>query len=338
MFEILERIFSEPKMEDLERLKSLISMRTSDLQDSLTHAGHSYAMAEAASVFSRAHEASNSWDGVPQVGFMQELAMKESADLEEVADKLRGIARHILDASLLRCHIVAQEQTLPAAQQKLEQFLNQINNTGSTPSQYLDSGFKAPSEQRKKFVPLPATVNFVVKSLPSVSYTHPDSPKLKVLSSLLGSNYLHTEIREKGGAYGGGASSGGDGVFTFYSYRDPNLLETLNVYEGSVAWLEGTQSSSNAERLLEEAKMKIFSSLDHPVAPSGKGTSLFAKGVTHEMKQRYRDGIFATSWKDLKEVAHTYLLQPQHHSSIAVLGNEKENPFGDNPPEEEEHQ
>jgi len=245
---------------------------------------------------------------------------------------------------------------MPAAQKRLETFLNQINSTASPPARYLvniptspcfffffffflhgtknqDSGFKAPSEKRTRFVPLPASVNYVVKSLPSVAYTHADSPKLKVLSSLLSSCYLHTEIREKGGAYGGGATSGGDGTFAFYSYRDPNLLETLKVYEGSVGWVANQRSSPDADRLLEEAKVKIFSGLDQPVSPSGKGSGLFAKGITYEMKQRFRDGVFATSWANLRDVAHRYLEQPESHTSVAILGNEKEDPFGENKPE-----
>ena len=63
--------------------------------------------------------------------------MKESSELGEVVEKLKAIAQHVLDASLLRCHVVSEEKTLPSAKKKLENFLNQIKNSGSSPTQYL---------------------------------------------------------------------------------------------------------------------------------------------------------------------------------------------------------
>ena len=57
----------------------------------------------------------------------------------------------------------------------------------------------------------------------------------RVLAALLSAKYLHQEIREKGGAYGGGAVAGG-GTFTYYSYRDPKNLETFSVYRNAAEW------------------------------------------------------------------------------------------------------
>ncbi len=56
-----------------------------------------------------------------------------------------------------------------------------------------------------------------------------------MLAALLSAKYLHQEIREKGGAYGGGAVAGG-GTFTYYSYRDPKNLETFSVYRNAAEW------------------------------------------------------------------------------------------------------
>lgn len=69
-------------------------------------------------------------------------------------------------------------------------------------------------------------VNYCIQSVEMPHYTHPDTPALNVLGTLfiyfwdviqvinnkyfsisaelIGSSYLHTEIREKGGAYGSG--------------------------------------------------------------------------------------------------------------------------------------
>merc|ERR1712106_810147 len=81
----------------------------------------------------------------------------------------------------------------------------------------------------------PFPINFTSLAVPTVPFANVDNASLKVLAALLSSKYLHPEIREKGGAYGGGATAGG-GTFTYYSYRDPKNLETFSVYRKSGEW------------------------------------------------------------------------------------------------------
>ena len=84
----------------------------------------------------------------------------------------------------------------------------------------------------KSFVATPFPVHFCSKAVATVPYQHPDSAALRILAKLLSSKYLHSQIREKGGAYGGGAASNpSSGVFSFYSYRDPNCQQTLDAFD-----------------------------------------------------------------------------------------------------------
>jgi Zn-dependent M16 (insulinase) family peptidase len=91
---------------------------------------------------------------------------------------------------------------------------------------------KAPSNT---FVELPVAVNFAARAVPTVAYTHEDSAALTVLSQVMSSKFLHREIREKGGAYGGGAGHS-NGMFTYYSYRDPNTAATLDAFDNAADW------------------------------------------------------------------------------------------------------
>ena len=75
-------------------------------------------------------------------------------------------------------------------------------------------------------------VNFVAAAFPAVRMNHADAAALAVIAKLLRSLYLHREIREKGGAYGGFALyNAEDGVFCLASYRDPHVAATLDVFE-----------------------------------------------------------------------------------------------------------
>ena len=75
-------------------------------------------------------------------------------------------------------------------------------------------------EAVREFVPLHMPVNFAARAVRAVPMVHPDAPALQVAARLLTNGYLHREIREKGGAYGGGAFyDAAEGFFGFYSYR-----------------------------------------------------------------------------------------------------------------------
>lgn len=117
----------------------------------------------------------------------------------------------------------------------------------------------------------------------TVPYTHSDGPALQLLSQLLTHKHLHHEIREKGGAYGGGAfHQGNGGVFVYFSYRDPNVPNSLKVMETAGKWAaenEWTESD------LEEAKLAVFQAVDAPASVNEEGMVRFQHNITDEMRQ-----------------------------------------------------
>ena len=128
---------------------------------------------------------------------------------------------------------------------------------------------------------------------------------------------LHPEIREKGGAYGGGATQG-DGAFKFFSYRDPNFLDTLGVYNRSLEWvLEGKLS----EQDLVEAKLAVFQQIDAPVSTGRKGADFFRSGITDEMRQVRRERFLDATREQLIAACSRHL-SGDVLDSIAVLGPE----------------
>ncbi len=108
----------------------------------------------------------------------------------------------------------------------------------------------------------------------------------QLLSRLLSQEIIHKEVREKGGAYSGGTVSFG-GAFMFYSYRDPNLFETLDFFETLLKRFKSEISLENPSRILNEAKLGLFSDIDSPLAPCDKGKVEFVDGVTHELREKF---------------------------------------------------
>ncbi len=111
-------------------------------------------------------------------------------------------------------------------------------------------------------------VSFCASAFATVAESHEDAPAWAVLAGVLRNGYLHKVVREQGGAYGGGAGhDSSNGIFRFYSYRDPNLMATFDAFQRSVDWVLDEHLGFE---LIEESILGIIASLDAPGSPAGE--------------------------------------------------------------------
>ena len=161
-------------------------------------------------------------------------------------------------------------------------------------------------------------VNFCAKAYPTVTMEHEDAAALSVLGGFMRNGYLHTAVREQGGAYGGGATQDTNiAAFKFYSYRDPRLSETLDDFDAAIDWV---MDNDHEYRQLEEAILGVIGGMDKPGSPSGEARSAFHNelhGRTREKLQAYRQQVLKVSIDDLKRVTETYLKNGE--ASVAVI-------------------
>ncbi|XP_076452447.1 presequence protease, mitochondrial-like isoform X2 [Babylonia areolata] len=313
MLELWGLIFSSPDFSDRDRLTTLIGQSASDLASSVPQAGHHYAMSYAASSLSPAAALTELFGGMSQVSLMKKIA--ETSDLSEVVLKLEEIASLVLNKDNLRVSVNATPESMSDALKQVESFISTL--PGEPEGKPIFSAGKAMERSPgcTQFE-LPFSVNYMSQSVPTVPYTHPDRPVLTVLGTLLSRMYLHREIREKGGAYGSGASTG-DGVFTFFSYRDPHSTQTLKAFEDSVQWVTSGQFTNEE---LDQAKISVFQATDKPVTPGNQGMRLFMDDVTDEQRQAYRDLLFAVNRDSIISVAKMYLGDSSRPRGTCCLG------------------
>ena len=153
---------------------------------------------------------------------------------------------------------------------------------------------------------------------------HEDTPALMVLAPFLRHGYLHSAIREKGGAYGGGASFDSNAAaFRFYSYRDPHCAETFAHFDKSIDWL--LENEHETEQL-HEAILGIISGMDKPGSPAGEAVKSCFSELHHRdqaWQQQLRANILSVTIDDLKHVARKYLKdQPCYKASLAPMESE----------------
>ncbi|ORX47272.1 hypothetical protein BCR36DRAFT_398494 [Piromyces finnis] len=315
MYNLMQEVIRETDFNNVDKLKTLIIGESTGLINTLAQSGHSYAMMHANASLTKGQSINEFFHGISQVYFMNQLAANENCD--ETVAKLKAISTLLMDTlekRMLKTSIITTPNLVDRNKKALKNtFLTKVpaGDYAEAPDRIFTPRYS------KNFFSLPFNINFAAKSFAGVPYTHEDSAKLQVAAKLMSTHYLHPEIREKNGAYGGGAVySGLDGTFSFYSYRDPKPLNSSEVFKKSVEW---AATKKFTDREIKEAKLSLFSSIDAPRNASAEGISLFKYNITDDMRQSRREKLLSVTSKDVNEVVEKYLTNDKK-SSTTVLG------------------
>ncbi|KAI8327793.1 peptidase M16C associated-domain-containing protein [Chlamydoabsidia padenii] len=316
MYDLTRRLIQETNFHNLPKLKTLINGNASYLNNSIVNSGHIYAKSYASSTLTPSSASDELLSGLTYIKFINQLAAED--DLTKVANKLEQLAAMTIHQSSLRVAIACGEEAINENIKHLSGFIGALPTSASTRIKTATEISSFEPFYNKTFFPVSSLVDFSAKSLRGVPYTHPDSARLQVLASLMTSHYLHREIREKNGAYGGGAVYGPlSGLMTFYSYRDPNSLATLDTYHHARDWVLNHASFTDQD--LTEAKLSIFQQVDAPLNVYSEGMPQFIHGLSDLMRQTRREQLLSVTSDEVTKCAELYLGQAY---GATVLGNE----------------
>ena len=319
--EILTDMLTTPDFTDLSRLRTVIGQIRTSMENSIPGAGHSFAARAAAASLTPTAALREEWGGMTQTQVIQHTSDLDDQGLAELAETLKAIATELLVATRTTVAVTAEEPAQKSMAAPLAAMLSALPDrpvVSATPP----AAFVSQASAIGWHYNLP--VAYVSRVFRTVAYTHPDAPALMVLAKLLRADFLHREIREKGGAYGGMAGYNADGgLFSMLSYRDPHLKRTLDVYRQAVEW---TCRGEFSDEMVTQSILTTFADLDRPLSPGGRGYREFVhqqQGVTHGMLQAFRDGILSMNQKKLGQVAQTYLDQGFSSSSVGILAGDE---------------
>lgn len=318
MIGLLQDFLTSVDFSDLIRLNKVLNQMQVSLENSVPQSGHTYAARMAAAGLSAAGRVREQWSGLTHIALVRKLAAKPVEELADLAVMLHSIAQVLFHSSQLQIAVTVEEQYFETLEVLLENLLPKTPKKNINIPSSVDS-FVARPERSGLVWSLP--VQYVTKVFSTVPYSHQDSAPLTVLAKLLRAEFLHREIREKGGAYGGMAGyNASAGLFSLLSYRDPHLERTLTVYEQAVEWVISGQFEPVS---VEEAILAVFSDLDKPLSPAGLGAHEFAcqrRGITLEMRNRFRQQLLKVDRAALIKVAERYLRHGE--AAVAVLASE----------------
>ncbi len=162
-------------------------------------------------------------------------------------------------------------------------------------------------------------VQFCAMSFPVVGMLHPDAAALRLLGPIMRNRTLHSALRERGGAYGGGATyAAEESCFHLFSYRDPRLEGT---YDDFLAAVEDVCRQPPTQDQLDEALLNLIAAMDKPASPAGEVMQVLTGQLTgrdRTFRAKVRQQLLATEVVDIQRVAQTYLI-PKQARRIAIV-------------------
>jgi presequence protease len=301
---------------DQTHLKNLLGMYKASLDNRLTSAGHMYAARIAEAQLSELGALRETMEGITHVRLARELATRDEAGLESLIIEFKEIIAALFRSGNARICITTDHDQLEHVKTQMTALLAAL--PAQAPSTSSDLPDLHPRQARAVSVATP--VAYDVALFTTVPFAHPDAPKFMALSEYLRSRYLHKEIREKGGAYGGfAAANREDGVFALISYRDPHIKRTFDVYDGVNQFM----AQPFEKDALKESILAACADLDPLSSPDTKGRSRFfndLSGYTLEARAAFKQRLLETTEDDLRRIAKQYLQNP---SRAVVSSSEK---------------
>ncbi|MBB5322357.1 insulinase family protein [Marinobacter oulmenensis] len=313
---LLKDVFTGARFDEKERIREIIAQIRARREQAVTGSGHALAMGAAAQGVSAGAWLAYRIGGLAAIRATKDLdkSLKDEAGLEDFCARLGELHERIRNQKR-QFLLIGEESQAPGMLEDLkEHWSSQAPEDAGTWS------MDPVSYQTNEAWLTSTQVNFCARAFATVPVDHPDSAALTVLGGFLRNGHLHRAIREKGGAYGGGAGQDSvNGVFRFFSYRDPRLAETLSDFDDSLAWLA---NEDHDDQTLEEAILGVISQLDRPRSPAGAARHAYHNrlfGRSPEQRARFRERVLKVTLDDLRRVAATWLTPD--NASVAVVTN-----------------
>ena len=299
-----------------ERFKQIVLRAKAGSESGLVPAGHSVVNSRLRSHFSRIDWVSEQIDGLGQLFFLRWLEEEIDKDWPAVLQKLEAMRQHIINRESMLINVTLDADNWQTFQPQLDEFIT------SLPGKYVDyQVWVADSLPANEGLTIPAQVNYVGKGANLYDLGYKLHGSVNVITNFLRTTWLWEKVRVQGGAYGAFSSFNREtGIFTYLSYRDPNLSKTLEAYDNTAGFLR-TVDIDQGE--LTKNIIGTIGSLDAYQLPDAKGfTSMirYLLGKTDDERQRFRDEVLSTSVSDFREFAD-YLELVSREGQVVVLGS-----------------
>lgn len=314
--ELMEQMLLTSDFTDTKRLGELVAQIKARLQANLSSSGHLVAAMRSMSSFSRYALYQDELKGIAFYRSICHIEKELSESPKRVSDKLAAIAKKLFARNRMLISFTGNNEAYGNAKPSLEKVIAGFNKMSAVGNQ-AEVHFNTAKEA---FIDA-SQIQYVAKTGDFICEGYEYTGALRLLRIILSYDYLWINVRVKGGAYGCMNTFLRSGESYFVSYRDPNLSDTLDVYDRIPEYIK---SFSPDERDMTKYIIGTFSALDTPMNPEAKGSrslSAYLEGITYEQIQKERNEILNAQPKDIRRLADL-VEAVLKKDSICVIGNE----------------
>lgn len=314
--ELMEQMLLSSDFTDTKRLGELVAQIKARLQANLSSSGHLVAAMRSMSSFSRYALYQDELKGIAFYRSICRIEKELSESPKSVSDKLAAIARKLFARNRMLISFTGNNEAYGNAKPSLEKVIAGFNKMSAIGNQ-AEVHFNTAKEA---FIDA-SQIQYVAKTGDFICEGYEYTGALRLLRIILSYDYLWINVRVKGGAYGCMNTFLRSGESYFVSYRDPNLSDTLDVYDRIPEYIK---SFSPDERDMTKYIIGTFSALDTPMNPEAKGSrslSAYLEGIAYEQIQKERNEILNAQPEDIRRLADL-VEAVLKKDSICVIGNE----------------
>lgn len=314
--ELMEQMLLSSDFTDTKRLGELVAQIKARLQANLSSSGHLVAAMRSMSSFSRYALYQDELKGIAFYRSICRIEKELSESPKSVSDKLAAIAKKLFARNRMLISFTGNNEAYGNAKPSLKKVIAGFNKMSAVGNQ-AEAHFNTAKEA---FIDA-SQIQYVAKTGDFICEGYEYTGALRLLRIILSYDYLWINVRVKGGAYGCMNTFLRSGESYFVSYRDPNLSDTLDVYDRIPEYIK---SFSPDERDMTKYIIGTFSALDTPMNPEAKGSrslSAYLEGITYEQIQKERNEILNAQPEDIRRLADL-VEAVLKKDSICVIGNE----------------
>lgn len=314
--ELMEQMLLSSDFTDTKRLGELVAQIKARLQANLSSSGHLVAAMRSMSSFSRYALYQDELKGIAFYRSICHIEKELSDSPKSVSDKLAAIAKKLFARNRMLISFTGNNEAYGNAKPSLEKVIAGFDKMSAIGNQ-AEVHFNTAKEA---FIDA-SQIQYVAKTGDFICEGYEYTGALRLLRIILSYDYLWINVRVKGGAYGCMNTFLRSGESYFVSYRDPNLSDTLDVYDRIPEYIK---SFSPDERDMTKYIIGTFSALDTPMNPEAKGSrslSAYLEGITYEQIQKERNEILNAQPEDIRRLADL-VEAVLKKDSICVIGNE----------------
>jgi hypothetical protein len=317
LLDIMRDVLLTVKLDNPARMKQIILEEKSGEEAGLIPGGHGVVGTRLRANFSEMGWADEQIDGLEYLFFLRRVAEMVDKDWPSVLEKLEAIRRHLINSNAALCNVTLDSDNWGLFQPKLIAFLDSLPaapaNLAPWQPQY-GPGFEG--------LTIPAQVNYVGKGANLYELGYKLDGSSVVITNYLRTTWLWEKIRVQGGAYGGFCSfDQQSGVYTYLSYRDPNLLATLDNYDKTAHFLRKLDLSQEE---LTKSIIGAIGQMDAYQLPDAKGYTSMVRhllGISDDFRQQMREQILTTTAADFKAFGEV-LERVNEQGIVVVLGSQ----------------